>query len=545
MSTTIRHLIATERRRQRGRLLVAGGCAAAGAAAAVLLLGLSGWFITGAALAGLAGPASAGAFNYLLPSAAIRLLAILRTGSRYAERLVGHDAALRALARIRPALFGALAASPPGEALAISTGEATARMVQDVDAVEARFVRLSTRWGMMASLLTGSTLLLLAGPAPAAATATIFAAALFLAHRLATVLQAPGREVQGATGGLKEEFATLAAATAELRAYGLEDWAAARIAARSEALAGAQLRVTAGAGWFDLLQASAVGLAAMAALVLSADGPLPMAALAALGAAMTVDGAAGFARGLERRGSTREAEARLDAVLDWAREGQAAPGRAIAARPVIRFSPVVAVPPGTIAGLTGPSGCGKTSLLEALAGLRDIVPGRIALGGADLALLDPATARACFALAPQDAALLAGTVRDNLRLADPAASDAALWEALQDAALDRRVAALPQGLDSWLGENGARLSGGERRRLVLARALLRPVPWLLLDEPSEGLDAATEAEMLERLQSRMLRRNQGALIVTHRPAPLGICHQVLRVAPGPVVLPADRQRSAA
>jgi ATP-binding cassette subfamily C protein CydC len=545
MRTTIRNLLATERRRQRGRLLVAGGCAAAGAAAAVLLLGLSGWFITGAALAGLAGPASAGAFNYLLPSAAIRLLAILRTGSRYAERLVGHDAALRALARIRPALFGALAASPPRKALAISTGEATARMVQDVDAVEARFVRLSARWGMLASLLTGSSLLLLAGPAPAAATTAVFAAALFLAQRLATVLQAPGRQVQRATGSLKDELATLAAATAELRAYGLEDWAAARIAARSEALAGAQLRVTAGAGWFDLLQASAVGLAAMAALVLAADGPLPMAALAALGAAMTVDGAAGFARGLERRGSMREAEARLDAVLDRARDSQAAPGQAMATPPVIRFSPVLAVAPGTVVGLTGPSGCGKTSLLEALVGLRDIAPGRLSLGGTDLALLDPATARACFALAPQDAALLAGTVRDNLRLADPGADDATLWEALHDAALHRRVAALPQGLDSWLGENGARLSGGERRRLVLARALLRPVPWLLLDEPSEGLDAATEAAMLERLQSRMLRRNQGALIVTHRPAPLGICHRVLRVAPGPVVLAAEGRRSAA
>ena len=108
----LRRILGAECRRQRPRLLLAGLLAALVAAASVTLLGLSGWFITAAALAGLGGPAVAQGFNYLLPSAAIRLLAILRTGGRYGERLVGHDAALRALARLRPALFRALAASP-------------------------------------------------------------------------------------------------------------------------------------------------------------------------------------------------------------------------------------------------------------------------------------------------------------------------------------------------------------------------------------------------------------------------------------------------
>ena len=86
---------------------------------------------------------------------------------------------------------------------------------------------------------------------------------------------------------------------------------------------------------------------------------------------------------------------------------------------------------------------------------------------------------------------------------------------------------LPGGLDGWLGENGARLSGGERRRLGLARALLRPAPWLLLDEPTEGLDAATEALVLRRLAARLAREGQGALIVTHRPAPLALCRRII------------------
>jgi ATP-binding cassette subfamily C protein CydC len=542
----LQQLIAAERARQRGRLVTAGIAAATVSAASVLLLGLSGWFITGAALAGAAGAASAQAFNYLLPSAGIRLLAILRTGSRYGERLVGHDAALRALARIRPALFAGLAAAPPATAMALSTGEASARLVQDVDAVEARFVRLSGRWGMVASLASGTALLLLAGPAPAMAAAGIALTYLLAAHGLATALQAPGREAQRAAGRLKEEFATCAAAASELRAYGLEGWAAGRIDTRSGELAAAQRRVTAGAGWFELAQGVATGMAAVTAMALSSGQPLQMAALAALGAAMTVDGVAGFARGLERRGTLREAEARLDAVLDAALPSR--PSRpAIDTAPAIRLSRHGALlRPGEVVAVTGPSGCGKTTLLETLLALREVEPGRVSLGGADLALLPPEAARRCFAHAPQDAALLAGTVRDNLRLAAPDADEVALWDALRDAALAERVAALPGGLDAWIGENGARLSGGERRRLVLARAYLRPAPWLLLDEPTEGLDGATEARVLEALRIRLERTGQGALIVTHRPGPLALCGAVLemglemggRRAAAPLPLPA-------
>lgn len=532
MSTGLQQILAAEGRRQRHRLLLAGIAAAAVGASAVLLLGLSGWFITAAALAGAAGPASAAAFNYLLPSAAIRLLAILRTGSRYAERLVGHDAALRALAGLRPALFRALAAAPAEDALALSAGDATARMVGDVDAVEARFIRQSAGWSAASALLAGSGLLLLAGTAPAIATALLAAAFLWGAHRLAAVLQPRGRNAQRAAALLKQDFTALAAAAPELRAYGLEGWAADRVAARGQALTAAQGRVTGGAGWFDLLQAAATGLAAVLALALSAAAPLPLAAMAALGAAMMVDGTAALARGMERRGSLREAEARLDAVL--AAAVPEVPGGATDVPPTIQLGRAAPLRPGTVAGLVGCSGCGKTTLLEQLLKLRPVEAGRISLGGADAAQLPAAGLRRWFSLLPQDAALISGTVRDNLHLATPDADDAAMWEALRDAALEERVRTLPQQLDSWLGENGARLSSGERRRLALARALLRPVPWLLLDEPTEGLDARTEALVIEGLRRRLRRSGQGALIVTHRKAPLALCDRVLDLMPAPV-----------
>jgi ATP-binding cassette subfamily C protein CydC len=165
----------------------------------------------------------------------------------------------------------------------------------------------------------------------------------------------------------------------------------------------------------------------------------------------------------------------------------------------------------------------SAELLQSATPLGDLGPGirrdeRLLCGGQE----PDAQTRAAFAHAPQDAAMIAGTVRANLALAD-AQPDDAIWEALADAALEARVRALPQGLDTWIGENGERLSGGERRRLSLARALLRDAPWLLLDEPTEGLDAATEALVVERLDARLKRTGQGLILVSHRPAPRALC----------------------
>jgi ATP-binding cassette subfamily C protein CydC len=526
--TPLGHLIAAQRQRQRGRLAAAALAAAAVTAASVLLLGLSGWFITAAALAGLAGPVAANAFNYMLPAVWIRLFAILRTGGRYAERVVGHDAALRAMAALRPKLFAAMLAAPLDRALRLTVGDAATRMVQDVDAVEARFVRLSAPWGALAAFVGGMAMLLPAGLAPACATALILGATLLVARGLATRAAGAGRAVQRANGRLKESYASHIAAGAELRAYGLEDRAAARIAQDGQDLLAAQARVTAWGGWFLLLQTGAPGLAGMVALGLSLHAPLPLAAMAALGAAMTLEGAGAVLRGQEVQGALTESEARLDALLQ-APPADEPTSIVLHDRPMIALAhPFARLQPGTITGLTGPSGSGKTTILERLTGLRTSPDASIAIDGADIATLDPQRLRACFAYAPQDAALLAGSVRENLMLACQGVVDeGTLWAALGDAVLDERVRALPAGLDSWIGENGAALSGGERRRLGLARAYLRPAPWLLLDEPTAGLDGATESLVVARLQARLARTGQGALIVSHRPAPLAICDRSL------------------
>jgi ATP-binding cassette subfamily C protein CydC len=549
-------LIRGQRKRHADGLRLAAISAAIVGAGSVLLLGLSGWFLTGAAIAGLAGLAAAQAFNVLLPSAGIRLLAILRTAFRYLERLSGHAAALKALAAIRPTLYASLAAAPPAQALALSRGEASARLVQDVDAVETRLIRLSAPWGAGAAVAAGLAMAAPAGWASALVVAAAVAMTLLGVRALARRLTArTGPAIQRAAGDLKDALAAYAAAAPELRVYGVQDRAAAEIAAKGARLDALRREAVAASGWAAALQGLVLGLAVALVLAFAHDAATPLAAMAGLATAMALEGLAGVGKAFEQDAGADAAATRLDAVL--AHGARATAIQSELGRPDLTFGQHV-IEPGSRLVLTGPSGCGKTTILERLLGLRSLAsahPGEcrdpdgmaLRLTPKSAELLQSATplgdlgpgirrderllcgdqepdahTRAAFAHAPQDAAMIAGTVRANLALAG-AHPDDALWEALADAALEARVRALPQGLDTWIGENGERLSGGERRRLSLARALLRDAPWLLLDEPTEGLDAATEALVVERLDARLKRTGQGLILVSHRPAPRALC----------------------
>lgn len=520
-------MIRAQRRHQGGRLALAAAAGATVTAASVLLLGLSGWFITGAALAGVAGGTAIGAFNYLLPSAAIRFLAIARTGARYVERVSGHAAALKALARLRPALFDGLAAAPPTRTRPLSSGEASARMIQDVDAVQTLFVRLSTPWaagtgGVVAIALAG-----LAGPMAAvtvtAGTILAVLGALVIGRRAA---DPAGRRVQIATGRFKDQFSALQAAAPELRAYGLEVWAVEQIAAEARTLDRRTIDAAAAAGWMTAWQSAVTGATVVGVVLLSRAAPLPLVVLAALAAVTGIEAAGALVASFRQSGAAAEAVERLGDLLDdpVAETGAVPTGDAIT---LARLDLVLAA--GTRLAVTGPSGAGKTTLIERLMALRTPVPGELSLGGVDLASADVRAVRGRFAYAAQDVRLLAGTVRENLGLARADAAEAELWAALETADLADRVRALPAGLDTPLGDNGARLSGGERRRLGLARACLRPARWLVLDEPTEGLDAATEARVLDRLDQRLTATGQGLILISHRPAPVAQCNRVLTV----------------
>jgi ATP-binding cassette subfamily C protein CydC len=513
---TLRDLLTAERRREARGFGAAAALAALVGSASVLLLGLSGWFISGAAMAGLAGPLAAQGFNYLLPSVGIRALAIARTGARYGERLCSHAAALKGMARIRGQIFHIIAHGPA--ALGIGAGEVTSRIVQDITVVEGALVRRSTGWGLAASATSGLALIAFAGRAALAWTLSCLVVLLIAATIVARRSEGLAGDVQTRAGLLKQEFVELAAARAELRCYGLEEWAGDRMATRGYAFGEAQRTLTAASGLHDAFQAALLALAAAGTIVLAAPAGPAIAALAALAAAMAVEGAGPFVRHIAAGASVRAAEQRLNGLLTS--QGPALPSIRGTAQPRLRL-------PGTgRIGIVGPSGCGKTTLVERIVGLRPLPYGLIYLGDEDLATRTPLERRGLFAWCPQDAMLPTGTVRDALRMSAPAADEAALWSALRDAVIEERVRFLG-GLDVWIGEDGVRLSGGERRRLALARALVAEARWLLLDEPTEGLDAGTEELLVERIDLRLRRKAQGLLLVSHRAMPLTLCETVL------------------
>ncbi|CAL9477892.1 Vitamin B12 import ATP-binding protein BtuD [Streptomyces sp. enrichment culture] len=200
------------------------------------------------------------------------------------------------------------------------------------------------------------------------------------------------------------------------------------------------------------------------------------------------------------------------------------PGRAADAVSEVTFT----VEPGETVALVGPSGAGKSTLLDVLLGFVRPTAGRVRIGGADLAGLDPAQWHARVAWVPQRPRLHAGTVAENVRLARPDADDTAVRRALRDAGALTFVEALPEGMDTVLGEDGAGLSAGQRQRLALARAFLADRPVLLLDEPTAALDGATEAEVVAAV--RRLARGRTVLLVVHRPALLEVADRVVRLA---------------
>ena len=517
-------LIEGQRRAQRDRLALAAVSAAVVGASAVLLLGLSGWFITGAALAGLAGFGAAQAFNVLLPSAAIRLLAILRTGFRYVERVSSHDAALRALAALRPALFSAMANGAPEKALALSSGEASARLVQDVDAIQTVFVRLSGPWGAAAGSAAAVGLAALAGPGAAAVVAVGLVVSVTGSVAIGRWrVDAAGRDGQVAVGRFKDRLSSFEAAAAELRAYGLEPWAVGEMDQTARAQDGAAAAVSVGAGWMIVWQALVMGVTAVAVLMVSRSGNPTLAALATLAAVASVEAVAGMTTHFRSSAAAMQAIDRLADLVDLSAQPPRGSVRIGSVSKLgFRTLGLSLAPPQRIA-IVGPTGAGKTTLIERLMGLRSFADPALTVGGVPSHEEEATVLRRQFAYATQEVRLLEGSVRDNLKLADPAADDAKLWEALEEADLAHRLRQSPSGLDLILSDNGAGLSGGERRRLGLARAYLRKVPWLVLDEPTEGLDAASEARVVAGLTRHLARTGQGLILVTHRLAPRALC----------------------
>jgi ATP-binding cassette subfamily C protein CydC len=498
------------------------------AAASVALLGISGWFLTGSAIAGASGLAAVTAFNYLLPSAAIRALAIARTAARYGERLTSHSAALTAMAGLRTRLFGRLAAADARTAPDLASGEASTRLIDDIEAIEDLVVRRSALPGALVGGVVATGCIALSGWRAAVVFVLLAGIGLIVGAALARRVSAgPARAAAAARGRVRDHYVELAAARPEIIAYGLADRVKAALADGLAALDAARRSLARVEAALNGLVALWSALLAVVILLVAENGPA-LAALAALAAFAGSEALAIRVRSALREAVVGEGLARVGALAIIASQSAPEPNTPALA---LRIGDVD-LEPGARIVITGDSGSGKTTLVETLVGLRS-APLPLSVGGVPVAQADATTLAAQFALAPQSAQLIAGTIGDNLRLARPGVDDAAMWAALEVVRLAERVRTMPGGLDCPIDESGGTLSGGEQKRLSLARALLANRPWLAADEPSEGLDPATEAELVARLDAWLTQTGTGLILVSHRPAPRALCPQSLALTPQP------------
>ena len=191
------------------------------------------------------------------------------------------------------------------------------------------------------------------------------------------------------------------------------------------------------------------------------------------------------------------------------------------------------VEPGETVAIVGPSGAGKSTIFQLAERFYDPQAGTIRLDGIPLTAADPADVRERIAFVPQDGVLFSADARDNLRYGRWDASDEQIWEAARAAHAERFLEALPQGLDTYLGENGTRLSGGQQQRLAIARALLRDTPILLLDEATSALDAESERLVQDALDSLMASRT--TLVIAHRLATVRAADRIIVMEAGRIV----------
>lgn len=521
--------------------------------ASIGLLTLSGWFLSAAAVAGLT--IARETFNYMLPGAFVRGFAMGRTAGRWGERVVSHNATFKLLTDLRIFFFEKLAPMIPGRVSNLRDADLLNRLVADIDAMDHVYLRLISPvtvgvlgiaalttllcWFDMALGLTlGSVLLVLLLVWPV----------MFykLGKRNGAELTQHKAEMRVATLDWLQGYS-------ELTIFGAESRYRDAIYAAQEKLLENQKVNASFTGLASALLLLANGWTLVLMLWLAADGvngqaPDPMIALVVFATMASVELLMPIAGAFQHLGQTLTSARRLNEIIlsepdvkfpseDTRHSGQFdisfenltfnySGGEQPALKDVS-----LTIPAGHKVAIVGQTGSGKSTLIQLLCRYWDAQQGDIRIAGTRLQEWKESDLRAAISVVSQRVDILNGSLRDNLIMAKPAANDNELSAMLERVGLGKLLEA--PGLDAWLGDGGRQLSGGEKRRIGIARALLHNGPILLLDEPTEGLDKQTEQQIMALFKSHF--ENKTVIFITHRLVELETMDAVCLIEQGEIV----------
>ena len=486
----------------------------------------------------------------------VRTFGISRSVLRYAERIVSHGVALRGMAALREQVYVRLADSPVETVAGLRRGDLLVRTGADVDAIGDLVVRALLPAGIALVVGTG-TVAVVAWLSPASG--LILLACLLLAGTLGPLLHA--RAARASELAQVEERAALAATALTMVDGGADLTVSGRLADVRTDLAGIEAeldrlreRAARPAALAAGLDVAAMALAVLGAILVGIPAlvggtlaPVELAVvvltpLAAFEATSTLGAAA--VQLVRSAGAAERVMALLDAAAAPDLRTEEVPETAspvLTARdlavgwpggPVVATGVDLTAAPGRAIAVVGPSGIGKTTLLATLAGLLPARDGAVNLAGVSVAGATRRSVARHVTMTAEDAHVFATTVLENLRVARGDLTAEEADHLLRRCGLASWLDALPQGLDTMLGADGATVSGGERRRILLARALASPAPLLLIDEPAEHLDQATAERIMKDLLDLPRREpGRGVVVVTHHLAALGAADEVVLLQP--------------
>ncbi|MGY3943156.1 heme ABC transporter ATP-binding protein/permease CydC [Aeromonas tecta] len=504
------------------------------------LLSLSGWFLSAAAVAGLA-VSSRDTFNYMTPAGGVRFFSIVRTASRWGERVVSHDATFRVLTRLRVWFWQKLSPLSTGTLAGFRQADLLNRLVADIDAMDHVYLRLITPIG--AALLSCAGLVFFLSFFDSELALTLGAILLFGMIALPLVFffagSKPGQALIAEKSSLRTRLVDYLDGQAELQMFAAAPKALDELQQAEQALIRAQARMARVSGLANASVQLLSGWTLTLMLWLAGHGvggatPDPITALMVFATLASFEALLPLAGAFQHLSTSLTSARRLNEILqeakapDWGNEQQHARAGSLQIKDLTFSYPAVSsgtdVEPvlrgcslqlkaGEKLALLGQTGCGKSTLMGLLTREWNLQQGEILLDGKPLTDYSEAALRASFSVVSQRVHLFADTLRGNLKLAAPDASDEQLIEVLDQVGLDSLLED-DAGLDAWLGDGGRPLSGGERRRIGLARALLHDAPLWLLDEPTEGLDSQTEREIMALLFK--LGADRSLLLISHR-----------------------------